>query len=284
MKRFDTICIVDWSAGNDTGPTPRKDAIWAGVVRGQDEDAPVYLRNRDIAFEWLCNLIETERAADRRLMIGFDFPFGYPEGFSSAIVGIGSPLRLWDFYAEHLKDTPKSNNRFHLAGEINARFPGIGPFWFNGLKEDIPHLPRTRKERDKGHGQKERRVCETKAKGSFTCWQMGGAGAVGGQVMTGMAVLSRLRARFKDDVYAWPFQLPYGPVLLVEVWPSLINDAVKAENDPIKDRAQVRLLARALSRIPMDEFRGLYCVDAPNEGWILGVGHEDALRAAACPT
>ncbi|MEL7106899.1 MAG: molybdopterin guanine dinucleotide synthesis [Pseudomonadota bacterium] len=282
MKPFDTICVVDWSAGNDTGPTPRKDAIWAGVCRGETEEEPVYLRNRDSAVEWLSAFIASERAAGRRVLIGFDFPFGYPEGFSSAIVGVGSALKLWDFYAAHLRDSPRSNNRFHLAGEINACFPGVGPFWFNGLKEDIPHLPRTRKERDRGHGQTDRRVCESKARGTFTCWQMGGAGAVGGQVMTGMAALAGLRDRFKGDVWVWPFEAPYGPVLFVEVWPSLIAPAVKAAGDPIKDRAQVRLLARALARLPMDEFRGLFAVDAPNEGWILGVGHEDKLGAALC--
>ncbi len=284
MKPYDTICVMDWSAGNDTGPSPRKDAIWAGVMRERREDDPVYLRNRDTAFDWLCSLIETERAAGRRLMIGFDFPFGYPEGFSAAIVGIGSPLKLWDYFAEQLVDTPTANNRFQLAGRINARFPGVGPFWFNGLKDDVPGLPRKGKDRDNSHGQKERRVCETKAKGSFTCWQMGGAGAVGGQVMTGMAVLSRLRARFSGQVSVWPFEVPTGPVLFVEIWPSLIAEAVKAEDDPIKDRAQVRLLAKAFARLPIEDFRQMLCVDAPTEGWILGVGHEDRLKAALCPS
>ncbi|MEL7026774.1 MAG: molybdopterin guanine dinucleotide synthesis, partial [Pseudomonadota bacterium] len=61
MKKFDTVAVVDWSAGNDTGPTPRKDAIWVGVSRQGQEDAPVYLRNRDLAEEWISNLITTER-------------------------------------------------------------------------------------------------------------------------------------------------------------------------------------------------------------------------------
>ncbi|HBU55668.1 MAG TPA: molybdopterin guanine dinucleotide synthesis, partial [Sulfitobacter sp.] len=29
MSHFNTFVVVDWSGGNDTGPTPRKDAIWA---------------------------------------------------------------------------------------------------------------------------------------------------------------------------------------------------------------------------------------------------------------
>ena len=33
MKTFDTVAIVDWSGGNDTGTRPRKDAIWLGITR-----------------------------------------------------------------------------------------------------------------------------------------------------------------------------------------------------------------------------------------------------------
>ena len=43
---FETVAVVDWSGGNDTGPKPRKDAIWLAVA-GQGKVAePVYLRNR----------------------------------------------------------------------------------------------------------------------------------------------------------------------------------------------------------------------------------------------
>ncbi len=283
MTGFDTVCVIDWSAGNDTGPRPRKDAIWAGLVRGGAEAEPVYLRNRSLAGRWLEGLIEAECAAGRRLMVGFDFPFGYPEGFCAAIVGPGSPLDLWDFYADNLADEPRANTRFQLAGALNARFPGVGPFWFNGLKVDVPHLPRTKAERDGRHGQRERRTTEARANGAFTCWQMGGAGAVGGQAMTGMAMLSRLRARFGADVRVWPFEEPGGPVVFAEIWPSLLAGAVRAEGDPIKDRAQVRLLARALSRLSPGELSAMMSVEAPVEGWILGVGQEETLKGALCP-
>lgn len=276
------MAVVDWSAGNDSGPRPRKDAIWAGAVLAGTEITPVYLRNRDVALDWLSDLITRETAANRRLMIGFDFPFGYPMGFTDAILGGGCPLRLWDFYSDALRDTPASNNRFELAGALNARIPGIGPFWFNGLSRDIAHLPRRKTERTSDHGQRERRRAEYRAKGSFTCWQMGGAGAVGGQVMTGMATLARLRARFPQLIDVWPFERLRRPVALVEIWPSLIRAVVAAAHDPIKDRAQVRLLARALARVPEDVLSRMLAVNAPDEGWILGVGYEPLLEEAAC--
>ncbi len=284
MTSFDAFAVIDWSAGNDTGPTPRKDAIWLGLVRNGIEQPPEYLRNRDVAMARVADLIRQERASGRRLLIGFDFPFGYPMGFAGAIVGVGSPLRLWDFFAEHLSDRPGGNDRFALAGSLNARFPGVGPFWFNGTKEDIPHLPRKGTDRTRDHGQREKRRVERLAKGSFSCWQMGGAGAVGGQVMTGMAALSRLRAAFPGEIGVWPFDLTRQPVALVEVWPGLIEPAVKAAGDPIRDRAQVRLLARALSRLAPERLMRMMSVDEPEEGWILGVGHEEELIAATRET
>ena len=42
MTQFDTIAVVDWSGGNDTGPKPRKDAIWLGVVRNGEAEEPLY--------------------------------------------------------------------------------------------------------------------------------------------------------------------------------------------------------------------------------------------------
>ena len=75
---------------------------------------------------------------------------------------------------------------------------------------------------------------------------MGGAGSVGGQAMTGIAVLHRLCHRFPGLIGVWPFNLRDQPVGLVEIWPSLIADRVVMAGDTIRDRAQVRLMARAL--------------------------------------
>lgn len=275
MSAFDSFCVVDWNSGNDTGPTPKKDAIWAAaVVAGQAHPA-CYLRNRDVAMEWITELVETELRASRRLLIGFDFPFGYPAGFAERIVGEANTPKLWDFFAERLHDSPKHNNRFDLAGELNSRFPGVGPFWFNALKRDIGHLPRKGLARQ-GHGMTERRAVDMSHPGAFTPWQMGGAGAVGGQVMTGMAALSALRRRFGSKVSVWPFEQE-AEVHVVEIWPSLIDRAVRTSRDEIRDRAQVTLLARALSRISPSTLAEMLKVDATEEGWILGSGYEDEL-------
>ncbi|MDA8587281.1 molybdopterin molybdenumtransferase MoeA, partial [Rhodobacteraceae bacterium] len=118
MIPYDSFCMVDWSGGNDTGPTPRKDAIWAGAVLAGVEQEPVYLRNRVAALDWLTGLIESERSQNRRLFIGFDFPFGYPKGFARVVTGSDDPFELWKYLANAVVDTPKANNRFKLAGAL----------------------------------------------------------------------------------------------------------------------------------------------------------------------
>lgn len=287
MKAFDTIAIIDWSGGNDTGPRPRKDAIWAAVIRDGRSGPSTYLRNRTEAENWLAHLFEAEITAGRRVFAGFDFPFGYPSGFAERLTGRADPLAVWDWYAAHLHDTPKKNNRFALAARINALFPGIGPFWFNGSATDLPDLPRKGRARN-GHGMEERRLCERHAKGAFTCWQMGGAGAVGSQVMTGMAVLARMRARLPGGIAVWPFQPLDTPVALVEVWPSLHADEVRAAGTPgsIRDEVQVRILAARIACLQQTDRLAPMLDAVPSaarreEGWIFGLPNPLLHREAA---
>ena len=275
---FDRIAIVDWSGGNDTGPRPRRDAIWLGL-----EDAPPrYLRNRTLAEVAISDLIEGALNAGQRLFLGFDFPFGYPAGFARALTGRADPLAVWSWLAKRLEDSPQANNRFDLAGQINlALGAGRGPFWGNALRRDVPGLPRTKT----GYANPfaDRRQAEARAPGAFTCWQLSGAGAVGGQVLTGLPVLHRLRVRFPGRIGVWPFDAPEAPVQLVEVWPSLINAAVRAATGPddIRDAVQVALLARAVRALGDARRAALLRVAAPEEGWIFGLGSEDTLHAAA---
>ncbi len=282
MTPYDSFAIVDWSGGNDSGPRPKRDAIWLGLVRAGVEETPRYLRNRLEAEAALTELIEVELSAGRRLMLGFDFPFGYPSGFAEALTGQACPFAIWEWLETRISDSPKANNRFDVAGEVNRMFGGTGPFWGNARpKHDVAGLPRTKAEYHNPFP--DRRAVEARAKGSFTCWQLAGAGAVGSQVLMGLPVLERLRRRFPGKVAVWPFEPMVAPVGLVEIWPGLIDPAVKRAEagGGIRDAHQVRLLARALHRLPMDDMRAMLNIDAPEEGWIMGQGFEDKLTHAA---
>lgn len=267
---FDSFLMVDWSGGNDRGARPKKDAIWACLARADAVQEPVYLRNRALAEAWIAEVIEAELTAGRRLCAGFDFPFGYPAGFAEAITGGPDPLALWHFIEARLEDGPKGNSRFDLAGEMNARLPGLGPFWGNGLKREVPHLPRKGNDRT-FRWTPERRLAERHpdARGAFTCWQMSGAGAVGGQVLTGLPVLARLRRRFAPHVAVWPFEPLTAPVALVEIWPSLtVRDF---PDGVIRDAWQVRQVAAGLAALPAPDLARRLDVPPTPEGWILGL-------------
>ena len=279
---FDRVIMVDWSGGNDRGARPVKDAIWACVGADGKASEPVYLRNRQVAEVWITETLTDLRDAGHRVLVAFDLCFAYPSGFATRLIGAEDTLALWDWFAERVADAPDGNNRFDLAGEINALFPGIGPFWFKGPQRDIPHLPHKGTERTE-HGLPDKRAADLAVKGSFSPWQLGGAGAVGGQVIMGLPVLSRLRQRFGRDLCVWPFQAPDARIVLAETYFSLLPDLVAADPHPIRDAAQTSVYARAFSALPPDQMARLLDIDATQEGWVLGAGEAETLRAALTP-
>ncbi|MEP4196675.1 MAG: gephyrin-like molybdotransferase Glp [Aliishimia sp.] len=280
MSRFDTVVMVDWSGGNDAGPTPKRDAIWACIGRNGETEDPVYLRSRQSAEIWLAQVFEAELAAGRRVLAGFDFPFGYPTGFAQTVCGTDDPLDLWHWLEARIEDHPKSNNRFDIAAQINrAAGQGKGPFWANALQRDIDGLARNKAEYANPFPDK--RACEQQATGAFTCWQLAGAGAVGSQVLMGLPVLERLRRRFDRHVAVWPFQPLNAPIALVEIWPSLTLG--REPEGVIRDAWQVQQVAQVVSTLPDAQLAQILDVDAPEEGWIFGLGYEDQLKPVLVP-
>jgi hypothetical protein len=279
--RIDRVAILDWSAAGR--PKRGADSIWLGHDDGTAENPAT----RTGAETLLHRLVADALANEQRLLIGADFAFGYPAGFAQALTGRNDALALWDWFARHITgDATNRSNHLEVAARINARLPGVGPFWFNPLKRDIVHLPRKGRLRH-GHGFSDTRRADRSARGAQSVWKLGGAGAVGSQVLTGLPVLHRLRAAFPGQISVWPFELPNRPVILAEVFPSLLAPEVRTRLGPgtVKDRVQVTLLARALATLARQDHLGPVFELPPDpaireEGWILGLGHEDRLRAA----
>lgn len=275
--RPDRLAILDWSAANR--PRQGKDSIWLGLSDGSATNP----RTRALAFEALATLVEDSLTRGETLLIGADFPFGYPAGFARGLTGQDGALAVWGWLAAHLTDEPDNrSNRIELAARINATLPGFGPFWFNPTRQDVPALPHKGSLRA-DHGFPEHRLADATAKGAQSPWKLGGAGAVGSQALTGIAMLERLRQAFPGRIAVWPFEPLTAPVILAEVFPSLLAAEVNARLKPgvVKDQVQVTLLAQALHALP-SLAPLLETPDDPriaDEGWILGLGHEAALRA-----
>ncbi|MDG1340369.1 MAG: molybdopterin-binding protein [Paracoccaceae bacterium] len=267
---FDTVVMVDWSGGNDTGAAPTKDAIWAAVARDGQTAEPMYFRNRMVFEEWIDNLLKVEAQDSRRTLVGFDFAFAYPIGFAEHLTGSDDPLAVWDWFEERVKDTPDANNRCDIANDLNAQFGETGPFWGLPNDADYPHLTAKKSDRTQQPFPEFRRV-EQQARGTFSAWQLFYNGAVGSQIIMGLPVLSRLRK--SHAVSVWPFQKLDNPIVFAEIWPSLFADDIAATTpeNGIKDAHQMSYLARKFSQMPAAELATLMDMPPDSEGWILGV-------------
>jgi molybdopterin molybdotransferase len=288
VRPFDTILVADWSAGKRAGATPRKDAIWLGITRDGVSQEPLYCRSRQEAEQIIAELIEGEAAAGRRLLCTFDFPFGYPQGFARHVTGSDDPFELWDWFETQITDGPDGgNNRYAVAETLNQMFAGAGPFWGKTDKEQWPDVP-YRKAGIRYDLIAEKRTCDAVSKASSTCFQLAFPPTVGGQMMMGLPMLNRLRRLAGARV--WPFEQTQGAdVVLAEIWPGLIEAAVKAElvqlgDGAIRDSVQVRLLADALARLPVQKLAA-HMADIPliakEEAWVLGSGISDELNVLA---
>jgi len=276
--RFDRVIIVDWSASNaPSAASPRADAIWIGVQDRAGISAQ-YHRTRHSAEGFLQGQIAQTLAAGERALIGFDFPLGYPAGFAHALTGVADVRQIWAYLAANIIDTATNqNNRFHVANAVNAQF-GKGPFWGRPAGMTMSHLPAKKDVDYAALPFGERREIERRIPRAQPVWKLFTTGSVGSQSLMGLPMIHRLSGI--KGVCVWPFDPPDHPVVLAEVYPSLLAAAVQASGDAIKDRAQVLLLAQSLGQVNGDMMARLLSPQDREEGWILGADMGDLLAAA----
>ena len=272
MTLFDRYIAVDWSAAN----TPRtgRDSIWIAESGRPSLNPPT----RDEAMA----IIRARLAEGGRVMLGFDFVFGYPRGAAEAITGVPRWDALWAEIAAHVVDRPdNSSNRFEVAAAFNRRL-GADHYWGHPHQHSYADLAPTKP----AHGYvavPERRLAEALARSAQPVWKLVGAGAVGSQSLLGIARLEQLR-RDVPGVAVWPFETDFerrpAPITLVEIYPSLFP--LTGHVLP-RDREQVETcvahfaaldasgrLGKVLSA-PADFDRAVLLAE---EGWIAGVGHD----------
>ncbi|MEL7117648.1 MAG: precorrin-8X methylmutase, partial [Pseudomonadota bacterium] len=243
---------------------------------------------RQDAMSRLAHRIKAASIAGDRLLLGFDFPFGYPAGLARSIAKDGDWRTIWNWIATHIEDGPaNANYRFDVAAELNGYFETDGPFWGNGLKRDIPGLPR---KKPKGWGETlpaNLRACDAGAKAAQEVWKLSGVGSVGGQALMGIAALEQLRQETEAQI--WPFEIlgEGARHVIAEVFPSLVP--MHFPPDRVRDAVQVETLARALARLDAAGYLA-DLLAAPSatgqdvrrhEGSILGLDHQ-TLLAKAC--
>jgi hypothetical protein len=229
---------------------------------------------------------------EQTVLVGFDFPYGYPAGFAGALGLAYTPawLAIWREIASRIVDgDDNSNNRFEVAGDLNRRVSGVGyPFWGCPEGRQVATVSCTKG----GPGSLlEKRSTDI---GSMQpIWKLYGNGSVGSQALLGIPHLASLR---NDPVLApvsrvWPFEtglvaLPDRSkrdylIVHAEIYPSLLRNEPTAGE--VKDAVQVRTMATHYAGLDdtgelSSLFSGPTCVTPQErkrieqeEGWTLGV-------------
>jgi precorrin-8X/cobalt-precorrin-8 methylmutase len=289
---FDRYVVVDWSASNRrrTG----KDSIWIGVLGA---DGSVWTENpstRGRAEAAIRHALRQFVASGERVLVGFDFPYGYPAGLAAALGLTGPPWRaVWQYLVDQIRDDVDTNrsNRFAVASDINALL-GRHVFWGRPYSQHFADLSAKRDQvaygtdggsADIGEWRRVEAVLRARRHQPQSAWKLLGSGSVGSQTLTGLPVVSRLRhdGALAGVSAAWPFEvlvpeLPAGcpAVVHVEIWPSLIP--IPTVVGQVKDQTQVICLARELrDRDRHETIAALFAAPSPastsQEGWILGV-------------
>src|ERR1051326_2610179 len=126
---FDHYVIVDWSAASR--PKTGRDSIWV-CHKGPHGERVANPATRHLARLLLADIIGAAAERGQRMLLGFDFPFGYPAGFANRLGLKGTPWRaVWDEVATLAQDNEdNSNDRFELGAALNRRVSGRQfPFW-----------------------------------------------------------------------------------------------------------------------------------------------------------
>ena len=293
-KIFDGYLVVDWSA--NARPKTGKDSIWwchlvSGV--GEETQNPA---TRQAAFSQIRSILLDYKSSHRRLLVGMDFSYGYPQGFAHRLQPSVKPRwkSVWQYLHEHISDHEDNrNNRFPVATAINRQLSnGHRPFWGcpKALQSQYLSMKKPHKEHESMFN--EYRIVEQDS-AAQSVWKLLYAGSVGSQVLMGIPYLYRLL--FDEELEAvsrvWPFQTGLKPlnssdldginVIHAEVYPSLVKS--RAAAGEIKDRLQVQALADHFARL--DEQGRLHRLFAgrrtltseerdiveQEEGWILGM-------------
>ena len=307
MPLFDTYIMTDWSGGSRRRKN-RQDAIWI-AYGGIGDDSPQTESppSRSEAVELICSLL-LERITTRspRVLVCFDFAYGYPVDFAAALEAATGRSDLpwqsvWQYLSETVKDDigtltdrqpSNRSNRFEVANLINSALStsreAAGPFWCLAAEAAYLHIPQRPAQ---GYLIKPLRLTDKRAK-SGTPFRLFGTASVGGQSITGIPHLYKLRnePELAPRSAVWPFETGWAikaswlpehiSIVHAEIYPSVREP----KPDPIKDRGQVHAMwewARHLDRQDqlLYEFARPADIDPGSkediaiqltEGWILG--------------
>jgi hypothetical protein len=262
-KELERVVAVDWSG--DQGPGQRR-KIWAGVWTASSSGSSLKAgrvtlesgRTRVELVEWL---VEMARETPR-MVVGFDFTFGFPAWFMEEL-GIGSAPEFWRVVAEGQGERwlHKDCEDGRFWGRAGSRRHGKKPAEFCG--EHAHRMLRRAETALKVRAEMTDPIAVAKIAGIApkSVFQIGGAGAVGTASLRGMPGLVRLR---EAGFGIWPFdgaEFEKGRPLAVEIYTRLMTGAVTKSSESARTaylakRRRESALYAGLSRGAMAKARG----------------------------
>lgn len=297
MSLFDAYLMVDWSS--NSRPKRGRDSIWLGwwSCRDRDSFGKANPRTRAEAKRLVLDLLRQWKENGERVLVGFDFGYSYPRGTATALKQDGSEpwRRVWELLSYRIEDRDNNkNNRFEVAAELNEQM-GAQLFWRCPPSYKGEHLQRL-KPAASGMMIPTFRLTEDALRrrraGVQEAWKLLGIGAVGGQMLTGIPVVHKLRDHpdLAPISKVWPLETGFtgepspesGPFILhAEIWPGIL-DGLDETDASCRDEAQVRELCRLFRDLDeVGQLQGLF--DRPDgltdeevsvceneEGWTLG--------------
>jgi hypothetical protein len=297
QRAFDAYAMVDWSSSSC--PTSGNDSIWIGSGawsgRAFSAGPPVNISTRAEAIDRLRKQLQQWRNESKRVLVGFDFAFGYPAGFARALrlPNTGGAWRdLHSHFATHVTDSPRNvHNRDAFADACNKAVGAPGPFWGCAGKGSLT-LPKQRigQFQFPHRGLEEWRATEVEARKQVTTqsvWKLNCGVSVGGQTIVGIKHLHELAVSVQG--YRWPFDgwgTPREPAIwFAEIFPSLVRYPDWGDEYlRRRDRTQVQsCVRRAAERDALGQLKGDFGAPADRldaatlsrveneEGWILWV-------------
>ncbi len=258
-RLFDAYIMVDWSAA--TKPVTGVNSIWVGVMardaRLKFQFTAANPSTRVKAIELIKGLIAKLNRRGDRVLLGFDFSFGYPAGTAKALGLETESQPAWRammaFLASKLKDKEDNNNaRYAIAAGMNYKISGGPfPFWGAPARDQVKTLSGKKSDFTTGllpeYRQTEMYLREHLKAKPKSAWQLAYTGSVGSQSLTGLPHILALRDSL-PGAKLWPFEtglnvldeeaLSEVQTVIAEIYPSALE--IKAKEGEILDEAQVR--------------------------------------------
>jgi hypothetical protein len=224
------VVAVDWSGRVDAAGQRRH--IWAGVwtaLGDASSKGVVTLENGRTREELVAWLIEMARETPR-MVVGFDFTFGFPAWFLREL-GIGSALEFWRLVADGQgeKWLHRECEDVRFWGKAGPQRHGKKPAEFSG--EHAHRMLRRAETVLKVRAEMTDPLAVAKIAGIApkSVFQIGGAGSVGTASLRGMAGLLALR---EAGFGVWPFDGASAKrPMVVEIYTRLMTGAVNKSSE-----------------------------------------------------